>query len=769
MSNIISSLNEVQREAAQNYNGATLIIAGAGSGKTRVLTHRIAYMLEQGVKPYNILALTFTNKAAKEMRERIAALVDPQVARSLWMGTFHSIFSRILRIEAAALGFTSNFTIYDTTDSKSVLRTIVREMGLDDKAYKDSTVYNRISYAKNNLIMPAAYTANAEMLSNDNECRIGRLHEVYGAYARRCKTADAMDFDDLLLFTNLLFRDFPDTLNKYAEKFKYILVDEYQDTNFAQYLIVKMLSKQHNNLCVVGDDAQSIYSFRGANIQNILNFQKDYPTCQTFKLEQNYRSTQNIVNAANSLIAKNKDQLHKTCFSAGSEGEKISVLQTMTDHEEGWRVVGDIEDRYYADRAQYSDFAILYRTNAQSRIFEDALRRKNIPYRIYAGTSFYQRKEIKDLLAYLRLIVNHKDDEAFKRIVNYPKRGIGNTTIERIEASAAEKGQSLWEAILGLTPEQADIKGAAYKKLSQFLLMIDQMCAEAEVKNAYDLANAVATKSGILEDLRSEKTMENISREENIEELLNSIKAFCDSYKEENGEEPHITHYLETVSLLTDADADSKESKNSITLMTVHSAKGLEFGYVYVVGLEDGLFPSQSIFTTMQNIEEERRLFYVALTRAKVKATLSFAQSRMRWGKVNTCIPSRFVNELDARYLDTAIDVPPPAVPNDDDDYSFVFRRQPTSGYSPTPTTTDYSAPQKTSGNNFKPLQRSVASGVASDTSQIQVGTRVMHERFGKGEVVAIESNGADSRATIRFAAAGTKTLLLKFAKLTVI
>jgi DNA helicase-2/ATP-dependent DNA helicase PcrA len=776
MSDILNSLNPVQREAVQNYDGAALIIAGAGSGKTRVLTHRIAYMLECRVRPYNVLALTFTNKAAREMRERISTLVDPQTARALWMGTFHSVFNKILRIEAEHLGFTSNFTIYDPADSKSVLRTIVRDLGLDEKIYKESSVHNRISYAKNNLITPQLYARSAEQMSSDNEWHIPRMHEVYAAYTQYCKNADAMDFDDLLLYTNILFKNNPDVLQKYVEKFHYILVDEYQDTNFAQYLIVQMLSAQRKNLCVVGDDAQSIYSFRGANIQNILNFKKDYPQCKIFKLEQNYRSTQNIVNAANSLIAKNSGQLQKTCFSAGAAGEKIKIIQCESDHEEGFRIAGDIEDRHMEDRAPYSDFAILYRTNAQSRIFEDALRRKNIPYKIYAGMSFYQRKEIKDTLAYLRIIVNHKDNEAFKRIVNYPKRGIGDTTIEHIETAAGQRNQSMWECILSMTPDSAGITGAAYKKIAAFLIMIDTMRQQASDKNAYDLAQEIVQKAGIWDDLRSEKNAVNVARIENVEELLNSIKAFCETYSEENGTEPHIAQYLETVSLLTDADNDNPEDRNCVTLMTVHSAKGLEFGYVYVVGMEEGLFPTSNMYDAQKEMEEERRLFYVALTRAKRRAAISFANTRMKWGKIASASVSRFVKELDARYLDLPMSwhnshgAHIAATISDDDNFSFPYRKNTVNN----------------TVNNFKPAQnvsggatafrtaasRSVGTGMSpAEITKICVGTKVQHERFGTGEVVAIDNANAsgDSRATIRFAVAGTKVLLLKFARLAVV
>ena len=761
MSDIISSLNAVQGEAALNYEGPSLIIAGAGSGKTRTLTHRIAYMLERGVHPANVLALTFTNKAAREMRERISALVDAPAARSLWVGTFHSIFSRILRIEAPTLGFTGSFTIYDPADCKSVIKTIVRNMGLDSSIYKENTIYSRISYAKNNLITPQIYAKTPDLLSSDREYRIPRLHDIYSAYVQYCKTADAMDFDDLLLYTNLLFQHSPDTLAKYAERFRYILVDEYQDTNFAQYLIVKMLGKAHHNLCVVGDDAQSIYSFRGANIQNILNFKKDYPECRVFKLEQNYRSTQNIVNAANSLIARNSAQLHKTCFSQGSEGEKITILHNSTDHEEGFRIAADIEDRRYARRIEYSAFAILYRTNAQSRIFEDSLRRKNIPYRIYAGTSFYQRKEIKDLLAYLRLIVNRRDNEAFKRIVNYPKRGIGDTTLEQIEGIAAQRGQSMWETILSLTPDQCGIKGTAHKKVASFLIMIDNMGVEASRKNAYDLARDVAAGSGILDDLRSEKNAANLSREQNVEELLNSIKAFCETYEEEHGSEPQISQYLETVSLLTDADS-AADTASSVTLMTVHSAKGLEFDYVYVAGMEEGLFPNESIMSGIQNLEEERRLFYVALTRAKTKATLSYAHSRMRWGKVAPCRPSRFIGELNPKYVDMPLPAARAPMQETSGDLDYVF------GRAARPAAPSAPAAEMSAGARFKPLP-SAAVPAGNSAGKICVGAAVHHERFGAGEVISIDHTGGDARAAIKFAAAGTKVLLLRFAKLEVV
>ncbi|MDR1226080.1 MAG: UvrD-helicase domain-containing protein [Prevotellaceae bacterium] len=794
MSDFLSGLNGVQRDAVVNFQGPSLVIAGAGSGKTRVLTYRIAYMLSQGVKPYFVLALTFTNKAAKEMKERIAHVVGEENARQLWMGTFHSIFAKILRFEAEKIGFPSAFTIYDTSDSQSVIRAIVREMSLDENVYKVNQILSRISAAKNSLITPPTYAASAALMAADRQNRRDKIADIYATYARRCKTAGAMDFDDLLLYTNMLFRDHPEVLQKYGDKFKYILVDEYQDTNNAQYLIVKRLSEMNRNLCVVGDDAQSIYSFRGAKIENILNFKNDYPELKTFKLEQNYRSTQNIVNAANSVIEKNTNQLKKKCFSDGEEGEKIAVMQAFTDQEEGLHVAGDIHDTLYANHLAYSDFSILYRTNAQSRIFEDSLRRKNIPYKIYGGLSFYQRKEIKDLLSYLRLVVNHNDDEAFKRVVNYPKRGIGDTTMDRIEFAAAQNNMSLWDGILSLTPEQADIKGGTYKKLSDFILMIDSFSIKAKTDNAYDIAMAVAQQSGMYADLRSEKNMESIARVENFEELLNSIKEFSENYKEENGEEPLLASYLENVSLLTDADNEKPEERNSVSLMTVHSAKGLEYKYVYIVGMEENLFPSQMSMDLPQGLEEERRLFYVALTRAKVKVTLSFAQSRFKWGNHTSCTPSRFIKEIDARYVDLQeADDDISQYSQDPDDYfspqaktytqKQTYDRQQYSNersqrrlpYSAPAQQSQQEAPQYRQRSaapvgNFKPMRKAGAgSFVASDAANIVVGAKVEHERFGAGQVLAVEGQNADMKATVAFAHAGQKTLLLKFAKLMVV
>jgi DNA helicase-2/ATP-dependent DNA helicase PcrA len=767
MSDFFSSLNPAQLEAVQRYQGSALIIAGAGSGKTRVLTCRIANMLAHGVPPSAVLSLTFTNKAAKEMKERIAGVVGDR-ARSLWMGTFHSIFARILRYEAEKIGFTSSYTIYDTTDSRSLLRAIIKEMRLDENTYKVNDVHARISMAKNNLITPQAYAASGNISASDAQARKPHMAMIYAAYARRCRSAGAMDFDDLLLFTNILFRDHPDALQRYSEKFRYVLVDEYQDTNYAQYLIIKKLAAPHRNLCVVGDDAQSIYSFRGAKIENILNFQKDFPECTVFKLEQNYRSTKNIVNAANSVIEKNSGQLKKKCFSDGEKGEKVGILSAFTDQEEGLRVAGDIADRLYGAQAQYSDFAILYRTNSQSRIFEDSLRRKNIPYRIYGGQSFYQRKEIKDLLAYLRLIVNHSDDEAFKRIVNYPRRGIGDTTVAHLEEIASQSNMSLWDSILSLTPEQAEIRGAAYKKISQFLLLIDAMSGSAAEQEAYELAYAVALQSGIIAELRADKTVEGIARLENVEELLNGIKEFCENYKEENGAPPLIAQYLENVTLLTDADKEKPEEVNTVSLMTIHAAKGLEYAYVYVVGMEENLFPGKLSMMSPVELEEERRLFYVALTRAKAKATLSFAQTRYRWGKPESNPPSRFLKEIDPCYVDlAAIERDADTLSQDPDDYDEGYATSAQPRFARKTPKLQYAHPPRASSLPQPPPPN--ADLYPQQTGGIAAGVTVEHKNFGRGVVLNVESLGGDVKVTVDFKLAGKKALLMKYAKLRII
>jgi DNA helicase-2/ATP-dependent DNA helicase PcrA len=750
MEDILKDLNPVQREAVEKIDGPSLIVAGAGSGKTRVLTYKIAYLLIKNVPPRSILALTFTNKAAKEMKERIVKVVGKQ-ANKLWMGTFHSLFSRILRAEAETIGFKSNFTIYDTTDSLSLIRGILKDMNLDDKVYKDKDVYARISLAKNYLLTPAAYAASADLTSGDIESRRPKILGIYQRYASKCKNANAMDFDDLLLYTNVLFRDHPEVLQKYQQYFKYILVDEYQDTNVAQYLIVKRLAEVSQNITVVGDDAQSIYSFRGARIENILNFRKDYPNYSEYKLEQNYRSTQTIVNAANSLIAKNKKQLKKTCFSEGEIGEKIDIIKAFTDQEEGQLVASSVLDNIYCKQLAYSDIAILYRTNAQSRIFEDSLRKRNIPYRIYGGISFYQRAEIKDALAYMRLATNPQDDEALRRIINYPTRGIGNSTMDKIQTCATDNNLSLWETIHRIPLADMGIKDGISKKIIEFTRLIDSFIAKANVDNAYNFALETVQKSGILSDLKSNNSTENTSKMENIEELLNGIKEYIKN--PENKETGiMITEYLQNVALITDADKDNPNDRNKVSLMTIHSSKGLEFGYVYIVGMEEGLFPGNNSIQSEHSLEEERRLFYVALTRAAVKAIVSFAQTRYRWGNLTSATPSRFLRDIDKTYM---------AINNIKEAAETEIEK---------PQINFFQKKQETSKRQLKSLNQNTPSPATTiDTSTMRPGTEVEHARFGLGRIVELEIEGNDVRAKIDFYNAGYKTLLLKFAKLSII
>lgn len=663
MSEYIQNLNPTQRDAAVNYQGASLIIAGAGSGKTRVLTCRIAYMLSQGVQAHTVLALTFTNKAAKEMRERIATLVPGGMSRSLWMGTFHSVFARILRAESDKLGYPSSFTIYDSADAKNLVKLAIKELNLSDETYKPNVVAARISKAKNNLVTPQAYEANSSLQAEDREQRIPQFLDIYKLYARKCRENGAMDFDDLLLNTNILMRDFPEILTKYQNQFRYILVDEYQDTNFAQYVIIRRLGELHGNVCVVGDDAQSIYSFRGAKIENILRFQQDFPGAKLFKLEQNYRSTQTIVNAANCVIEKNQRQIRKKSFSAADEGDPIRVIKAYTDKEESALLASDIYTTVRTRGVQYSDVAVLYRTNAQSRALEEALRSRNIPYKIYGGMSFYQRKEIKDMLAYVRLVVNPRDDEALRRIINTPARGIGDVTIGRIAGAAAANGLSMWEAVSTLDPAAIGLSGAAGGKVAQFAKMIGELSEMRSTTEAYTLGLEIATRSGLIGTYKMQQTPESISALENIEELLNSIRVYTEEQERmaadtatEGESAPQalvqIDEWLQNVALLTDMDNENPEERNKVTLMTVHSAKGLEFEYVYVAGLEENLFPSMMSMGTPEGLEEERRLFYVALTRAKRAAVLSFAESRFKWGEMTFGRPSRFLSEIDPRYLD---------------------------------------------------------------------------------------------------------------------
>jgi DNA helicase-2/ATP-dependent DNA helicase PcrA len=763
--NYLNELNSAQREAVTSTEGATLVIAGAGSGKTRVLTYRIAHLLKNGVPPWSILALTFTNKAAKEMKERIASVVGNDVASRLWMGTFHSIFARILRTEADLLKYPKSFTIYDSADSKSLIKSIVKEMKLVEKEYKPGEVLSRISSAKNDLVLPPAYARDQHRIMADKASRKPLISEIYQRYMKACFNAGAMDFDDLLLNTNLLFRDFPEVLAKYQNSFRYILVDEYQDTNFSQYLIVRKLAEKHQNVCVVGDDAQSIYSFRGAKIENILNFRNDYPGYKIFKLEQNYRSTQTIVNAANSIIAKNKGQIQKTVFSDKSEGNRIKVLQATSDIEEGFLVVNNIIAKKTKEQYQYLDFAILYRTNAQSRIFEDVLRKSNIPYKIYGGLSFYQRKEIKDLLAYFRMVINPKDGEALKRVINYPARGIGKTTLDKLDATASHNGVTTWEVLIHPELQSVGFNAGTLKKLQGFVAIIREFSEKARNLDAFALASEIIAQSGILKELHQDNSPENQSRIENIDELLNAIKDFSDGRKE-SGEENDITHFLEDVALLTDQDNEKDGDKNKVTLMTIHSAKGLEFKNVYIVGLEENLFPSSMTTDSPAGLEEERRLFYVAITRAEEHATLSFARSRFKYGEMNFSQPSRFLGEIDQNYLDVEMSDPRESRRTDfDAGNGSRFGRPLNKPAAFTPRSADFS---KT------PFGSQTKAPLFSDESfsnqfDVKVGTMVQHERFGIGEVMALEGAAANVKATILFKNAGEKQILLKFAKLKIL
>lgn len=755
----LDELNKSQREAVESIHGPTMVIAGAGSGKTRVLTFRIAYMMEQGVDPFNIMALTFTNKAAREMSERIGKIVNSTEAKNITMGTFHSVFSRILRYNADRLGYPSNFTIYDTQDSKSLLKDIIKELNLDDKVYKTGMVLGRISSAKNNLISADAYTQNAEILNEDNQSRRPELAQIYKTYVNRCFKAGAMDFDDLLFQTNVLLRDFPDVLHYYQQKFKYILVDEYQDTNYAQYLIVKKLAAVYENICVVGDDAQSIYSFRGANIQNILNFRKDYPDFKLFKLEQNYRSTKNIVEAANSVIARNQDQIKKNIWTDNSEGSKIAVIRTLTDNEEGKVITNKIFDLKQSTSSTYNDFAILYRTNKQSRSFEEALRKLNLPYKIYGGLSFYQRREIKDLLAYFRLTTNPRDEEALKRVINYPRRGIGKTSIENIIIAANTYGISIWDVITNMNQYPVSLNAGTKTKLYEFTTMLKSFSAQLDKMNAYELAQQIAKSSGILKELYNEKDKgpEEVERYQNIEELLAGIKEFTISQEEDASKS--LSEFMIDVALLTDADEDKGDEKNHVTLMTIHSSKGLEFPHVYLVGLEENLFPSQMALNSRTELEEERRLFYVAITRAKNSCTLSYATSRFIWGNLVSSEPSRFIEEIDQKFIH--FETPQRGVGKSLTGRSMNFDKPFTGGLNKT---------LSTPGGSFKAIEK-IDEHMAKPNSllDLKVGYNVLHDRFGKGKITKMEGDGADKKATIFFPHHGAKTVLLRFANLTVI
>ena len=783
MPDYIEELNEGQRNAVLYNDGPSLVIAGAGSGKTRVLTYKIAYLLENGYQPWNILALTFTNKAAREMKERIARQMGPERARHLWMGTFHSIFLRILHVEAGHIGFTSQFTIYDTADSKSLIRSIIKEMGLDEKVYKPGMVQARISNAKNHLVSPAGYANNKEAYEGDRAAKVPALRDIYQRYWERCRQADAMDFDDLLFYTFLLFRDHPEVLARYQDQFRYILVDEYQDTNFAQHSIVLQLAKNHQHVCVVGDDAQSIYSFRGADIDNILYFTKVYPDTKVFKLEQNYRSTQTIVRAANSLIEKNQWQIRKEVFSEKEKGEAIGVYQAYSDVEEGDIVVNKIAELRREKRYAYSDFAILYRTNAQSRIFEEAMRKRSMPYRIYGGLSFYQRKEIKDVIAYFRLIVNPNDEEAFKRIINYPARGIGDTTVGKIIAAATGHNVSLWTVLCEPLAYGLNFNKGTVGKLQAFRELISAFITDAAEKNAYEIGADIIRQSGIINDVCQDNSPENLSRKENIEELVNGMSDFCAQRQEEGNPNVLLGDFLSEVSLLTDQDSDKDGDDEKITLMTVHSAKGLEFKNVFVVGMEENLFPSGMVGDSPRALEEERRLFYVAITRAEEHCFLSYAKTRFRYGKMEFGSPSRFLKDIDVRFLRLPQDA---GMFRRVEEEAAVFRRENARGFAPDKEDTPYGGKERVS---VRPKQQIIAPTVprnlkrvapsantastspsaGASANRVQQGQLIEHERFGLGEVLKVEGEGDNAKATIRFKNAGDKQLLLRFARFKVI
>ncbi len=743
----LSFLNPNQRKAVEHTDGPVMIIAGAGSGKTRVLTYRIAHLIQKGVDPFNILSLTFTNKAASEMKQRIEKLIGLE-ARNTWMGTFHSTFAKILRVEAAKLGFPSNFTIYDADDSKSLIRTIVRELKLDDKVYKPNTVLSRISGAKNRLISWETYLKDPYIKADDEAAMKPRMGEIYRIYQQRLFKSSAMDFDDLLFNTNVLFRDHPDALNKYQQRFKYVMVDEFQDTNLSQYVITKKLAAVHQNICVVGDDAQSIYAFRGADIQNILNFEKDYPDLFVVKLEQNYRSTKNIVTAANSIIAKNKAQLKKDVWTQNDLGEPIEIIKAASDNEEGRIVAHTIFEERNNKHLNNSDFAVLYRTNSQSRAIEEALRKMNINYKIVGGLSFYQRKEIKDLMAYMRFVVNQDDEEAFKRIINYPKRGIGDTSVEKIIVAAYEHDIPLWEVLLNAP---SFLTGRAANSVDDFATMIKSFKVEMERKDAYEVASSIAKQSGLLRELYEDKTIEGLNRYENVQELLNAIKEYVDNAE---NEDKSLGAFLQEIALLTDNDRDKDQSDN-VTLMSIHSSKGLEFKYVFVVGMEEDLFPSQMMMQSREDLEEERRLFYVASTRAMDKLYLTYAVTRYRFGRLLNCEPSRFLEEIDpdcirvAKKAGSAL----PSFQNEarEGRNGFVGLKK--------PTLRTGTAKIHTPSPDFQP----------SNTNNLQEGMTVEHPKFGFGKVTKIEAEGTNRKASIHFENFGDKTLLLSFAKLRIL
>ena len=777
MANYLKALNPVQLKAVKCTSGPVMVIAGAGSGKTRVLTYRIAYLMESGVDPFNILSLTFTNKAAREMKERVEKLIEDSDAKNLWMGTFHSVFAKILRIEGYRLGFPSNFTIYDAEDSRKVISDVIKELGLEKEIYKAKSIFSRISTYKNNLITPKIYLVRAELQEIDSAARIPKLGEIYSLYMERCFRSGAMDFDDLLVKTNELFIKFPEILLKYQERFKYILVDEYQDTNHSQYLIVKALASRYENICVVGDDAQSIYAFRGANIRNILNFQKDYDQAKLFKLEQNYRSTENIVKAANSLIKKNKDQLEKNIWTSNPQGDKIIIHKSVSDSDEGNYTAKIIWEKNIKEHTSFDNFAILYRTNAQSRAFEDSLRRKNIPYRIFGGLSFYQRKEVKDIISYLRLIVNQKDDEAFKRIINLPARGIGETTLARLKIAANEHETSLWEAAINSANWGLKINKPTIEKLSAFFDLITSYKIISLEKDAFELVENVSRTSGIIKFLADDKTPEGVMRYENVQELLNGIKNFVEEQQQIENGNPSIEYFLEDIALITEADRNQKDDRPKVNLMTIHLAKGLEFENVFIVGMEENLFPSMMSLGSRDDLEEERRLFYVAMTRAKKSAFLTYSHIRYRWGKLIDCEPSRFLEELDEKHLniDTSSYVPNHLGQEKITTFNVTSENSNTNIYQQKKRQEKTSIPNNfvkfRRPHNLKPIEKNqrLESSFSKINSSLVPGNRVIHDRFGSGTIKEISGENMDQKATIIFDNVGEKKLLLKFAKLELI
>jgi|TARA_E500000075_G_scaffold134867_1_gene153052 DNA helicase-2/ATP-dependent DNA helicase PcrA len=771
-SNYLEELNESQLAPVLHKDGPLMVIAGAGSGKTRVLTFRIAHLMDQGVDAFSILALTFTNKASREMKARIATLVGEGEAKNLWMGTFHSVFARILRQEADKLGFPRDFTIYDTQDSGRLIASIIKEMGLDKDVYKFKQIRNRISSFKNSLITVKAYFNDPDVQEADLLSRRPKIGEIYKEYVDRCFKAGAMDFDDLLLKTNELLNMHPSVLAKYQDRFRYILVDEYQDTNHSQYLIVRALSDKFQNICVVGDDAQSIYGFRGANINNILNFQKDYDGVKLYRLEQNYRSTKNIVNAANSIISHNKNKIEKVVWTSNLEGSKIKVQRCNTDADEGREVAAQIFEQKMQEQRQNREFAILYRTNAQSRAIEDALRKRDIPYRIYGGLSFYQRKEIKDLLAYLRLLINPKDEESLKRVLNYPARGIGQTTLDKLIIGAKHNDLSLFETLEKASQLNLGLNAGTLKKIEGFVDLILSLKIENEKSNAFEIADLVTKKSGLVLELKKDGTPEGVSKVENIEELLNGIRDFVEGQKELADAKGNLSEFLEDVALATDFDTETEGDEDFVYLMTIHLSKGLEFPVVFIVGMEEDLFPSALSLNTRSELEEERRLFYVALTRAEQKAILTYTLSRYRWGKLVDAEPSRFIEEMDEKYLDYII-------PKDDYVFKPMIDKGVFGGYQ-TPkkvnppagsTTKINTAPSQNQLGKLRKINASDANDTtdfSQETIGLEVGKRVEHARFGYGEVLAIEGKGNDKKALIDFKGVGQKHLLLRFAKLKV-